>query len=138
MRAFLDTSSLFKKYVTERDFAKLDDILSEVSEITVSPITLLEMHSVIERKVREKSLSHAQALEVEKNMNADFDYFGVVVWNENLQITAKKLIRKYPLKVLDSLQLASGKLSEPAIFITSDKQLFKYAQDEVKRAVFID
>jgi uncharacterized protein with PIN domain len=47
MIAFIDTSSLFKKYVEEGDYQALDSLLKDISEIIISPITALEFNSVI-------------------------------------------------------------------------------------------
>ncbi len=137
MNAFVDTSSLFKKYVEEGDFEKLDTLLSQVSEIVIAPTTSLEFQSIIQRKLRDKSLSLEQAKHVEREFFADSHYLSVVIWNEALEKAAKKLIMTYPLKTLDSLQLASGILSKTDVFVTSDQQLYRFVQQEKLNSVFI-
>ena len=67
MRAFIDTSSLLKKYVDEQGADTFDALLLSVSEIIVAPITLLEIHSIIERRLREKTLNTADAAWIEKS-----------------------------------------------------------------------
>ena len=61
MRAFLDTSSLFKKYVEEHGSNTLDRLLQEISEIAVSPVTWIEINAVVARRLRDKSLTAQQA-----------------------------------------------------------------------------
>jgi len=137
LRVFIDTSSLFKKYVEEKGSGKLQKILINVTEIVISPITLLEVNSILERRLREKTLKNEDAAWILKEFKTDFNYFGVAEWNNNLEKESIKLIRKYQLKVLDGIQLASGIISSSKIFITSDKKLYKFAIKELEETVLI-
>ncbi|EKD27928.1 MAG: hypothetical protein ACD_79C00496G0011 [uncultured bacterium] len=137
MKAFIDTSSLIKKYVEESDSKLLDEYLEKIEQIIISPITAMEIHSVLERKLREKTITVDEAEFVEKEFKIDLIYFGVIKWNENLEKKTIQMIRKYQLKVFDGMQLASGVLSNSDIFITSDKRLYNTASKELKKAVFI-
>lgn len=137
MRAFIDTSSLFKKYVEEESSAKLDDLLQEISAIAISPITWVEMNAVMARRLREKSLTVQQAAWLKSETHKDFQSFHRVIWNEALESTATDLIYQHPLSTLDAIQLASGILSKADLFVTSDRGLFKEAQKKVGKAVYI-
>ncbi len=75
MRAFIDTSSLFKKYVEEDGSKELDLLLQEISEIAVSPVTRIEMNAVIARRLREKSLTAQQADRLKLETHKDFQSF---------------------------------------------------------------
>jgi len=137
MRAFIDSSSLFKRYVAEKGSDEFNRLLETVFEIIVSPVTILEVHSIIERRLREKSLKVEDGKWIEKEFLRDYGYFGVVSWEEEMIETAMRLIRKHQLRVLDGIQLASGLICNPDLFITSDKQLFKAALQECKKTAFI-
>ena len=137
MRAFIDTSSLFKKYVDEEGADKFDRLLQSVTEIIIAPITLLEINSIIERRLREKTLSAADAKWVEKEFMFDLNFYGVVEFNEKLNSECIRVIRKYRMKVLDGIQLSSAIIAKPDVFITSDKHLHKSAGKELKRVEFI-
>ncbi len=137
MRAFVDTSSLIKKYIVEKGSEKLDAQLEAITEIIISPIYLLEINSAIERRLLEKTLTNLQAVWIRSEIKKDFQFFSRVLWNDNLEQKALEIIHKYHLKTLDSLQLASCCLSKTDIFITSDKKLFKTAKKELKNAKFI-
>ena len=138
MKAFIDTSSLIKKYVSEGDYEKFDQILEKITQIIISPITGLEINSVLERKIREKSISKPDATLIESNFNQDRDYFGVVNWSERLEKSSRLVIRKYQLKTLDGIQLGSALLAKPDVFITSDKNLFAKAKKEIDNSIFIN
>lgn len=137
MRAFIDTSSLFKKYVDEEGADTFDKLLQSVTEIIIAPITLLEINSIIERRLREKTLSAADAKWIEKEFMFDLNFYGVVQFNEKLNSECIRVIRKYQMKVLDGIQLSSAIIAKPDVFIASDKNLHKSAGKEIKRVEFI-
>jgi len=136
MKAFIDTSSLIKKYIEEKGSETLDKHLEKITQIIISPITILEINSVLERKLREKTITKKESEFVEKELKTDLIYMGVVNWNNNLEKKSIEVIRKYQLKVFDGLQLAAGIISESDIFITSDDKLFKNASKEIE-SIFI-
>ena len=137
MRAFIDTSSLFKKYVDEEGADKFERLLQTVTEIIIAPITLLEINSIIEQRLREKTLNAADARWIEKEFMFDLNFYGVVEFNEKLNSECIRVIRKYQMKVLDGIQLSSAIIAKPDVFIASDKHLFKCAGKELKRVEFV-
>ena len=137
MKAFLDTSSLFKKYFEEEGSAELEELLQSVSTVTVAPITILETNSIIERRLREKSLTTEDANWIEKELSFDFNFYGIVEFNENLTTETLRVIRKYQLKVLDGIQLGAAIISTPDVFVVSDKKLYTSAKMELKNTVLI-
>jgi predicted nucleic acid-binding protein len=134
---FVDTSSLFKKYVQERGSQVFEKLLSKASEIAVSPVTWVEMNAVIERYLRTKLLTPQKSGWLRGEIKKDFGYFFLVLWNENLENKAVQFIHEYGLKSMDAIQLAAGVLSESEIFVTSDRQLYSAAKKAVGRARFI-
>ena len=137
MRAFIDTSSLFKKYVEENGSRELDALLQEVSEIAVSPVTWVEMNAVVARRVGEKSLTLQQAGWLRSEAQKDFQSFHHVIWNEVLETAAIDLLEQHSLSTLDAIQLASGILSRADLFVTSDRRLFEAAHKRVRKAVYL-
>ncbi len=137
MRAFIDTSSLFKKYVEERGSTELESLLQEVSEIAVSPVTWIEMNAVVAKRVRERLLTLQQATWLKTEIRKDFQSFHCVIWNEALEQRATDLLSRHSLSTLDAIQLASGILSKGDVFVTSDRRLFEQARKEIRRALCI-
>ncbi len=137
MRAFIDTSSLIKKYIAEEGSDQIERQLEIVTEIIISSLYLLEINAAIERRIFEKTLTNKQAVWIRAEVKKDLHFFGRVLWNDNLEQKALEMIRKHHLKTLDGLQLASGCLSKPDLFITSDKRLFKIAKKELKIVILI-
>lgn len=137
MKAFIDTSSLFKKYVDEKGADTFDILLQPVSEIIIAPITLLEINSIIERRLRDKTLDITDADWIEKEFMFDLNFYGIVEFNENLNSECIRVIRLFQMTVLDAIQLSSAIVAKPDVFIVSDKQLYKSAIKELKRVEFV-
>ena len=137
MRIFIDTSSLFKKYVAEAGSDAFERVLAKATEIAVSPVTRIEVHAAVERRLRDRTLSREQADWLRAEVGKDFAYFLHVVWNQNLERKAVELIRRHELKTLDAVQLASGVLSEADLFVTSDRKLYAEARRVVRRALCV-
>ncbi|MBI3292670.1 MAG: type II toxin-antitoxin system VapC family toxin [Elusimicrobia bacterium] len=137
MRAFVDTSSLFKKYVEENGSEEFSVLLKDVSEVVVSPVTWIEMNAVVARRLREKSMTSQQAEWLRLEARRDFQSFHQVFWNENLEKTATDLIHRHSLATLDAIQLSSGMLSKAELFVTSDQRLFEQARKEMRKVVCI-
>lgn len=137
MRAFIDTSTLFKKYVEEEGSKKLDVLLQEVSEIAVSPVTWIEMNAVLARHLREKYLTVSQVIWLRAEAHRDFQSYHRVVWNEILEKTAANLAGQHSLATLDLVQLASCLLSKADLFLTSDRALFEEARKRVRKVIYV-
>jgi len=132
VKAFIDTSSLIKKYVQEEGSDRLETELAKVSEVTVAPLYWIELNSALERRLREKTLSPPQAATIRQEAARDLNYFGKVLWRDALEKKAVEIIKKYGAKTLDSVQLASGILADADIFLTSDQDLFAIARKETR------
>jgi len=137
VRAFVDTSTLFKKYVDEKGSQELEEMLEKVSDLTVSPITWVELNHIVARRLRGKSVTAEQSSRILSEAEIDFRFYSQITWNEELVETATQLAHRHPLKTLDAIQLASGLLSEADVFLTSDRRLFEEARKVTPKTRFI-
>ncbi len=137
MRLFVDTSTLFKKYVNEAGSGDFDKLFGEAAEIIVSPVTRIEMHSAIAKHVREKWLSEQDAKKLSIEIKKDFIFYSRIFWNDNLEEKSVEIAQSLSLKTLDAVQLASGVLSKADLFVTSDKRLFDEASKVIHKTRFI-
>jgi len=131
VRAFIDTSTLFKKYIIESGSLEFEKLLKSISEIIISPVTELEVNSIIERRLRDKTIELQDALWIEKEFTYDLNYFGIVRFEEKLLQMSIHVIRRYQLKVLDGIQLASAIIAKPDIMLISDRKLYIAAKEEL-------
>lgn len=137
MNAFIDTSSLFKKYVKESNSEKFDKIIQKLDEIVVSPTTLIELHKSVQNRLKGRLITEDGSRGILNEIVRDYPFFQIVEWSSALEKTAICLVSKYDLKTLDSIQLSCAIISAADQFITSDIQLSKAAEKEIKRVLFV-
>ena len=137
MKAFFDTSSLFKLYHHEAGTDILIEYFrkGEIEKIFVAEITILEFSSVVWKKCRKGEIDMPLAVTLIENFVNDSAKFTFIAYDETLRNLAQQLIGKHwqiGLRTLDSLQLASALriVSEISVFFTSDKLLAKIAELE--------
>lgn len=137
MRAFIDTSALIKKYINEEGTEAFEEILEDISEISVSPTTYVELlASVIKKCSLQKSHKNVFA-KVKEQIDRDYAYFHTIAYTREFEQATVDVRLKYELKSLDLIQLTSAGLSHPQVFITSDKQLYKKAKLFLKKIEII-
>ncbi|MBI3601410.1 MAG: type II toxin-antitoxin system VapC family toxin [Candidatus Omnitrophica bacterium] len=137
MKAFIDTSAMLKRYFDEPGADAFDQFIRNVTHITVAPTYLLEAHAALERRHRDKTFTKEQVRRLKEKIEEDFFSYHEIEFNSQLCETAKYLIASYPMVTLDSIQLAAAMIANTQAFLTSDKQLFKYAQEELKNVELI-
>lgn len=137
MKIFTDASTILKKYVFETGSEDLGILLEGVTDIAVSPTCLLEMHSALNRRIKEKTLLSKDVNSILSEIKKDFRYFNIILWTQKLEELGLEIIHKYDLRSLDAIVLSAGKLSNPDMFVTSDKLLYQMARKELKSAKLI-
>lgn len=132
--AYIDTSVLVKRYVTEPGTDVLDTYLFDAQPfLFISELTRLELTSTLARKQREGRISaeHRAAL----HQQADADVLSGIV---KLVILDSQIIRQaltlmhrltQPVATLDAIHLASALHQSVEIFMTDDKQLARVARE---------
>jgi len=75
----------------------------------MSELTLVEMTSLLERHIREGSISPTNATAIQQNMliHAQREYIVVPITSDVLRI-ARQMLQSHPLRKLDAIQLASA------------------------------
>ncbi len=132
---FLDTSALLKRYVPEIGTAWMQSIADPQNQhlIIMAQITWVEFHSAIARRVREQSITPAQAQQITNAFEFHWNtqYFTVPIDQAITQL-AGQLVHQHPLRAYDAVQLAAAlriqnQLTTPNIstftFLTADDRL---------------
>ena len=130
MKVFLETSSLVKRYLEEKGAEDLEEFFEKVSGVVVSPITWLEVNSAIHRNRIQKKITDAEAGLFIREAECDFQFWGRMDFNEELEEKAVSYAQKHGLKTFDCIQLASACLAPVDVFVTSDKRLYNAAKKE--------
>ncbi len=138
MKAFVDTSTLAKKYKeNEPGREQFFEILEEVNQIIVSPVTYIELICLIKRYFEDFKQKPSHLKKLKKEIDLDFGYFHEVSMDDNLKNIAYGLRQKHMVKSLDLIQLSAAKISNAQIIITSDKHLYKIASKELKNVQLV-
>lgn len=140
--AYLDTSALLKRYVTETgsDWVRAYLTSTTAPAVFMSYLTVVEATCAFARRLRDGTLlpaDHATAVQA-------FDYD--ITYRYNLvDITpvtidaARRLANQHPLRAYDAVQLATAWLSnqellsageQPLTFVCADDRLIAVAQTE--------
>ncbi|MBI5788999.1 MAG: type II toxin-antitoxin system VapC family toxin [Candidatus Schekmanbacteria bacterium] len=142
MKAFLDTSSLFKLYHEERESEIVLGVLSNgVTEIFLAETAILEFRSAVWKKVREKQIDESVGMQIVSYFQADYENYQWIRLQPDIINMASNLLMKYGrngLRTLDSLQLASAlslKDNNECVFLTSDDLLRSLFKKEDLRTV---
>ncbi len=137
MRAFVDTSSLLKKYVSDPGRDDFLQTLEKVEQIVVSPVTYIELICSIGRNCEDNKFNKNVLRKIKSEIDLDYGYFHEILMDENLKSIAYELRLKYRIKFLDLIQLSSAKVSKAQVILTSDKYLYKIESKELKNIQLI-
>lgn len=123
MVIFMDTFSLLKHYVKEEGSDQADRFFVENNTIWISPITSLEFHSALNRKLNEGSIDQDTHQKATDYWKQDQGSFTIVEFNTRLIEKALDIIRLHGTKTLDSVQIGSAIISNGETWVTSDKRM---------------
>ncbi len=136
---FVDTSALAKRYLTNEVGAAwvASWLPLTTGNITViADLTVVEMFSLLARRVRERTLiSHlAVALGQTFLTHVEKEYLAFAQ-NAKVLDRARNLVNTYPLRALDAIQLSTAlialaELGEPITFVSADNNLSGAARSE--------
>ncbi|MBD2773317.1 PIN domain-containing protein [Iningainema tapete] len=139
---FLDSSVLVKRYVSETGSAWIQQIADPQTGnlLFIARISWVEVNSALARRQREGNLSVTDVNQIIHTFRYDLDtQYQVVELDLTLVETAGQLVRQYPLKAYDAIQLASvlriqsifaQAQSTLLVFLTADDRLIAAAQAE--------
>jgi uncharacterized protein len=135
---FVDTSALAKRYIIETGASWVRNWVSlkAGNMIVISRLTTVEIVSILARKQREGILSTLDIARIRNNFFAHVrKQYVVVEMDTNILSTARKLLIKYPLRILDAIQLSSALQAAKTLnirptFATADTRLLAAASSE--------
>lgn len=131
---FLDTSALVKCYVPEVGSVWVQGICAKTTGnlIVVARITWVEVLSALARRQREGSLMASDVMMLSTQFRADWNsQYRVVELNQVLAESSGDLLRQYPLRAYDAVQLASALSLLPAFMATSVTYTFLSADNNL-------
>lgn len=127
VKVSMDTSSLAKRYVQEQGSEALSLLLQDTSELSVCIITVPEIISGLNRRLREGILTTANYQRVKRQLLDDVRDATVLQITPSVISRAIKLLEKNVLRAMDALHIACAIEYQPDIFVTSDQRQYTAA-----------
>lgn len=136
---FLDASAAAKRYCQEPGSEQVQRLFQEWAPVCSLAILSCELASVLNRKLRERTLTASQDRSARGQMIDDFAHMTLVPADDDLIATALQLLDAHPLKALDSLYLAGAvnlrRAADHILFVSADHQLLRAARKEGLRTL---
>ena len=134
MKAYIDTSVLVKRYVSEPGSDALDGFLVTAQpELIASELIRLELVSTFGRKCREGRFPRTDLDKLQIQIDADLlsGRIELVVLHRDILMRALNLMRSLnqPPATLDAIHLASALAQRVDVFMTNDHQLSQAATE---------
>lgn len=132
---FWDSSALLPLLVTEVTSGATRQYVETQPEMAIWWATPVECMSALARKEREGRLELSQMIAAEKNLNLILGNSVTIDPTDRVRLLARKLLRRYPLRAVDSLQLAAacvlaGEATGDYGFVCNDERLTVAASKE--------
>ena len=132
---FWDSSALVPLLVQEDATPAIERLFGADPQLVVWWATEVECVSAISRRERESELSPAQAETALTRLDALAGGWNEVDSSEALRLTARRLLRAYPLRAADALQLAAAIATAEGVtrgieLLTLDERLGNAARRE--------
>ncbi|MDQ8208991.1 type II toxin-antitoxin system VapC family toxin [Coraliomargarita sp. SDUM461003] len=132
---FWDSSAILPLLVSEATSRSTRAYLEKQPDVAVWWATPVECMSALARKEREGRLNLSQMVLAKKNLDEVMRNSVVVGASDRVRLLAQKLLRRYPLRAADSLQLAAacvlaGDATGDYGFVCNDERLAIAASKE--------
>ncbi len=138
MKVFFDTSTLIKKYIDESASENVLELFLQAEEVILSPVSKIEFVSALTRLQNTQFIDDELFEIAYSEFLEDSQDFTYIPFDSSLELNVIEYIKKYKLRTLDGIQLASAKISGANQFVTSDKKLYEAAIIELKlKSVFL-
>lgn len=148
-RYFLDTSALVKRYHREPGTDAVIALIEDPTRpVLISDLAIIEFHSALAKKARQKELSLDAFQEVRDFFlnECQGGLYEIVLIEDKVKAKSVELLNEfavdYNLRTLDALQLATAWLlaqsGEKIAFVTTDPKLLKLIREKIADLHAID
>jgi predicted nucleic acid-binding protein len=135
MVVYLDTSSLVKLYVEEKDSVKLTELVRSSKVAATSLVAYAEARAAFACRYREKAFRRREYEDLISFFDRDWDNYLIVRVGKDLVRLAGDLAERHGLRGFDAIHLSSAltlhrELSASVVFSCSNRKLQKASRLE--------
>jgi predicted nucleic acid-binding protein len=137
---YIDSSALLKRHVNGvgSKWLRRLGVPSSGNLVFTSQVSLIEVYSALNRRVREASISQSAYRRIARRIVARWaTQYEIIDLSEEVERQAKRLLATHPLRAYDAVQLASAIAARHTlkkfgaskiIFLAADNRLLSVAQ----------
>ncbi|MCK4727423.1 MAG: type II toxin-antitoxin system VapC family toxin [Desulfobacterales bacterium] len=135
MVLYLDTSSLVKLYVEEKDSSQIANLVGASNVTATSLVAYAEARAAFARRFRERAFTANEYRVLLSSLNEDWGNYLILKVTNELVRRAGDLAEKHALRGFDAIHLSSAvslcqDFSAPVVFSCSDRKLQKASELE--------
>ena len=135
MVLYLDTSSLVKLYVEEKDSSQIANLVGASNVTATSLVAYAEARAGFARRFRERAFTANEYRLLLSSLNEDWGNYLILKVTNELVRRAGDLAEKHALRGFDAIHLSSAvslcqDFSAPVVFSCSDRKLQKASELE--------
>ncbi len=130
---YLDTSALIKRYIWESGAEQVRHLFRDNSPIATSKIAYTEVFAALTRRKREGHFTRIRYNQVCRLFEREWPAYLIIEFHDVVLRLSRELIKRYPLRSLDAIHLASAKslkqdLKRAITFVCADERLLNCAR----------
>jgi len=122
VKTYFDSSAFAKRYIEEAGSARVDSQCQNATELALSVLTVPEIISALNRRVRERSLEASQYAHIKRLLSEEIRDVTIVDLTEAVVLTCIQVLETSPLRAADALHVACAIEWKAELFLTADKK----------------
>lgn len=130
MNVCMDSSTLAKRYILEKGTEQVHSILQNSSELSICILTVPEISSALNRRLREDFLTEDHYQQIMQQFLTDVHDMVILQLTSAVIQRSLKLLENHPLRAMDSLHIATALVWQSELFVTADRKQFEAADKE--------
>ena len=128
MKAYLDSSAFAKRFIDENGSDGVESICAQASELGLSVICVPEIISALNRRRRERTLTHNQYNVAKKRLLEDVRDADIIFLTPTVIGSAIMILEASSIRAMDALHVACALEWGAELFASSDKQQLQAAK----------
>lgn len=137
MRLAADSSALAKRYILEDGSETMDLILQQASDLALCIITVPEIVSALNRRLREHILTAADYRSIKRQLLDDVRDAAILQLTPAVISTSIRVLENNLLRAMDGLHIACALEWSADLFVTADRKQLIAAKNTGLKAEYI-